>query len=115
LGLALAIVGGLAWISFRSVIRRAEQAERYRTAVDRYAEYAESYRSAAVGEGVIFSSCYGGRWDQYSKKLSDDIASRRGDKSHLEERAAHYERLKREYQEAISRPDAPVDPDPPHP
>ena len=107
LSIGAAVLGLAVIVSAVTVTeRRAHRAEAYGVASGRYAEYARAYHSAA-GEGRSefgFSTCYGEIWDAYTSKVMEDMMKRHGQRSYFRERAAHYDRLQREYERAASQP-----------
>lgn len=101
------VVGG------RAVERSQKRAEEYHNAPDRYAEYARGYQSGVTGGNLLFSTCYGARWDGYTYKIHDDVISHRGDKAYNAKMADHFRRLSKKYEEAIKSGEPPARLDPP--
>ena len=108
-GIAVAAVA--TWVIWgRDSERRQRGDEEYKAAPDRYRHYAMGYE-ADVTYG--FTTCYGSRWDRYSRKVFDDVISHKGDKAYKAKMADHYRQLAKKYQDAIRRGQPPEQLDPP--
>jgi hypothetical protein len=114
--LALNLGGAAALVALLGFgMRCAEQAESHRTAAGRYDEYAKNYKAAAEGKGSMWTSCYGGRWDDYTERVRRDIHSHPRESEYLQQKAAHYEKLRDRHEKAAGRPDPALSPEPPDP
>ena len=110
-GIAVAAVA--TWvIGGREYERRQRRDEEYKAAPDRYAAIRDGYESAATSD-FGFTTCYGSRWDRYSRKVFDDVISHKGDKAYNAKMADHYRGLAKKYQDAIRRGQPPEKLDPP--
>jgi hypothetical protein len=110
--LVVILVGFVVASSRRPLV---DHREAHRVAAGRYDEYAKAYKSSGDNQDFIISTCYSQKWDSYSKRVWDDIQSHARDKAYIAEKAAHYDCLRRQSEQAAAGPSPPDDPDPPPP
>jgi hypothetical protein len=109
------LAAGLAGLCFWSRARSRERIEDYSTAVNRYGEYARAYTRFAdkQGEGYLMESCFGRKWDRYSDEIYRDVQARSDDEGYLRTKSAHFARLKKKYEAAVTDPESEIALDPP--
>ena len=111
--LAVGLVAGPLWVW--SAL--GERVEARQVAAERYGDYATNYEYDRPPGGSVRlpSSCYGARWDGYSRSAYRDKALREADKGYTRARADHYRRLSARYEAAARRPWISMPPAPPAP
>jgi hypothetical protein len=110
--LAVILVGFVVARSRRPIV---DHREAHRVAAGRYDEYAKAYQSFADHHSIPMSTCYGQKWDSYSNRVWNDIQSHARDKAYIAGKAALYDRLRRQSEQAAAGPSLPDEPDPPPP
>src|SRR4051794_18160202 len=97
-------LGGLA-IAARVANDHFQRADSYREAAAKYGEFAKAYEGNIQRDGVVlFSSCYGERWDSYTLIVERDLSAHADDRAYRQAKASHFRGLKEKYEQASSRP-----------
>lgn len=107
----LLIAGGVGLIWALSPM--GERSSVYSEAAGRYREYYNAYRPRGEGEVISYSTCYGERWDRYTRKVIEDRAKHTNEPNYLTERAIYYRGLADKYRRAAAQPWRSVRLDPP--
>lgn len=90
IALAVLMVLLVVWLD-RAPLRGSEK---FLVASQKYAEYAGYYERNLAGG----STCYGERWDAYSRAISADVAKHAGDEPYRKAQATYYRGLARQFQ-----------------